>query len=269
MALKIQNSFKPKIPPKTKFGNIHDFLEMLIIKKKKNFEDSKQRFDKYISQESINNTWFHQRQLSDYLDILPVDSKIITKNSFFNFLKTRSKETREELSILDDGIGDGFFLSELKNELNKLNIRNKTTGITLSKSDTENFKKNIANINEVLYTRTEDYVPKKRFDLITSAYGGFNYSFEIIKKEVLLKLAYSLKKGGVLIILFDLDMSLVNLKPKKENPYINYNFISPKEITRFSTTLIQSLNKRGFDAEIKKVSAKNMLQDVLIIKRVK
>jgi SAM-dependent methyltransferase len=141
------------------------------------------------------------------------------------------KYKKKEINVLDDGAGKGYFLSELKEKWNSLKEKKlvsadlKTTAVSLTKTfDVKNidFKK----IGDVL-----NFIPKRKYDLIISVYGGFHYTQAILKKEVLLKYLYSLNKGGVAIFSFNPILLRSNLDKEHR------------------AQVLIALKKRGFKAD--------------------
>ncbi len=120
-------------------------------------------------------------------------------SNFVDFLKKRHLKTKESISVLELGCGEGHFLAGLKKRLNENLIPSKVEGISLVDNTTIENKKHIDRIKSIPVT---EHIATKKYDLIVDFYGAIYFSFSNIvnfKKEIILKYAYALKKGGVLI----------------------------------------------------------------------
>ena len=84
-------------------------------------------------------------------------------------------------------------------------------------------------IDEVVLGPAENFIPEKPFDAIISLFGSIHYTLSSLRKEHLLKFAYSLKKGGLMLIGFE----------PLEEPFS----------TAMRKGIERSFAKRGFEAE--------------------
>lgn len=242
----------PKAPAKKKYGNIFNFL---AEKAKKRITDpiDKKDTDYRVLKKHLKNDWAYCRSFEKYDACFSESIKKATgKEGIMDFLKTRFVETKQPVSVLDDGMGSGYFLKDLKSIALENGIPNITTGITLTELENRYFNENKKHIDNIKYIKTEEFSPKQKYDLITSYYGGFEYTYEHIKKETLLRLAYSLKKGGILCIKFSLAYYL-KFTGK------SFDFIYKLE---------SALRKRGFELINSDIinDANNI---VIVIKRIK
>ncbi len=231
-----------KLKKKKEISNGMVSLQKDLISKKLKDKEVYQRLKKSTENLKINDKsgrYFLNRKFKDYNLIF---SKILN-NEIFNtssvlkqdIISTLSalerKYKKKEINVLDDGAGKGYFLSELKEKWNSLKEKKlvsadlKTTAVSLTKTfDVKNidFKK----IGDVL-----NFIPKRKYDLIISVYGGFHYTQAILKKEVLLKYLYSLNKGGVAIFSFNPILLRSNLDKEHR------------------AQVLIALKKRGFKAD--------------------
>lgn len=166
--------------------------------------------------------------------------------SLFDFLKKRYSLKKESIAVLDLGYGEGHFLAELKKMLKEDRIPSKVEGLSLADNATSENKKLIDKRTNIPAT---EHVLTKKYDLIVDVWGVFSYSFNSIKKELLLKYAHSLKIGGMLV---------TNLEYMKGSPKLEF--------------IINHLKKQGFSAcfyEKNSESSNSHKYNTLIIQRIK
>lgn len=160
-------------------------------------------------------------------------------------LDMAQRHKNRPLRILDDGAGHGNFLAYVKEHLTRKGIRTETTALSLTLF--EELEKQ--NIDRVRVGSSESFVPDKKQDLIISFMGTVLYLPQSICKEVILKHAYSLEKGGILMLATPL-----------------FPFKAQEEAKMFRR-LSDSLEKRGF-----RVIHAGNVEDwigILIIQRIK
>ncbi len=194
--------------------------------------------------------WALNRSVVDYSRLFGQYFKNGLINELLKLAKNKSK-----LNILDDGCGHGFFLKNIKGLLGEKGIDVTTTGITITPTQK---LKNLINdklIDEVYFKPAELFVPTKKYDAIFSVYGSIHYSLKELQKDIVIKYAQALRKGGIMCVGLDID---------------KYQSSKGRDIRG---DIIKSFFKRGFDAEfytneILGSGMNTLPRDVLIIKRV-
>lgn len=118
------------------------------------------------------------------------------------------RNKRMPLEILDEGAGEGVFSSELKEKLRELGVDARITATTLeqpsegaSRLALEKLKRE-KKIDKLVLGYGELFEPKQKYHAIFSMLGSINYTINPFRKDTLLKFAYSLKRGGLLIVGF-------------------------------------------------------------------
>ncbi|MEW6295312.1 MAG: hypothetical protein AB1467_03370 [Candidatus Diapherotrites archaeon] len=246
----------PKKPFKPKARGPAYYVER--VKNKINLQ--REKFDanvKYLQRKNI--TWVKDRSYFDY-------------NSFFyqalgtTIVEALAKMQRKKgkpLIILEDGSGTGRALEELKLRLLEKKVPNKTIALSLFPDDALMARKAGGKIDEVIIGPAEHYVPKKPVDAIISTRGSIAYTAPFIRKDHLLKFAYSLKKGGIMMVNFEVPKEL---KPtKKESFSIQFKKID------FQSTLKgieRAFEKRGFKAKFYP-QTETLNTYILIVRRIK
>lgn len=168
-------------------------------------------------------------------------------------LVAKSKNKRRSLKILDDGAGLGYFLEEIKRKLREKGIACKTTAVSLSEIGGLSSRKRLGQINEVHKGFSEWFLPKEKQDVIFSVFGGFDYSLRALQRNILLKYAHSLNKGGIICIGFAMHFSIT-------------------DVDTFKSRVKETFRKRGFEAEFyhrERVPKEQLPSYVLIIRRIK
>jgi hypothetical protein len=180
---------------------------------------------------------------------------------------------RNPFRILEDGAGHGIGLAGLNEELSRMGITTHTTALTLKTNPQLEKLKQEGAISEIVPGLAEFYIPKKPFDAIISVAGSMTHTPNRITKEHLLKFAYSLKRGGIMLV----DFHPGQLYSK--------NMYSRKNTEKFLSGLENSFRKRGFEAQItfdgqnwrqtnipiwpKPISTPDMPPYMLIVRRIK
>jgi len=157
--------------------------------------------------------------------------KAILGKSIVDALRVIPRKEGTPLTIIHDGIGEkARFSTELKSKLNKLKISSRIIGFSLEPSPEAKAK-----VGTVLWRLVEGpaekHLPKKPVDAIISEFGSIDYAYPKVQKNHLLKLAYSLKKGGILMA------------------GLGGGTIVDK---RFMTGVVKAFQKRGFEARFGK-----------------
>lgn len=252
------------------FSKVSNFFKVNSSKEKPNgmVALQKELIQKKLKQDKIRYSYFEQEAYNrskDRTSGYVLDRNYANYNTIFNRLFSSHKilkrdivhtlrvmayrHKKKKISVLDDGAGKGYFLAQLKEKWNALKKEGKvkasleTTAVTLS-------SKTIAlkNIDEIKKGNVANFLPTKKYDLIISVYGGFEYTIPEIQKEVLLKYCYSLNKGGVGV--FGIEFTLL-----------------PK-----ITSIQNAFEKRGFKFDLmsmKKNIFEKLPSNYLVIERVK
>ncbi len=189
--------------------------------------------------------WNKNKGLQEYNYIF---KSLFKEKNLIEFINANFKH--KKLRIMDEGLGEGKFLQEIKKELQSKYIV-ETTGITIDPSDTKlSSTKNIDHIivnpiERMKYENgTKSIVPDKKQDLIFSTYGGFQYTLDELKKNVLLKTAYSLNKEGCAFITF----TKTDLTLTEPFDYLR-TIIFRKKLNKFYDEVKVAFKKRGFQFE--------------------
>lgn len=128
-----------------------------------------------------------------------VTEKMGLGNSFVNFC-ARQTLSGKPLRILDDGAGNGDLLAGLKKKLNARRIKTETIGISLIRNARLLSRFENQEIDHVHWGIAERYVPRKPVDIIFSIFGSLYHTYKEVGKDHLLKFAYSLRPGGMMIM---------------------------------------------------------------------
>jgi len=151
-------------------------------------------------------------------------------------LKRFKNSKKSKLTIMDEGAGLTRFLTEFKSLLEKRNINSETTAITLTPGvDLKNSKVDI-----LVKQKSQNFKPFKKYDLITSVFGGVFYNISELDKNLILKFSHSLSRNGV--FLFGTN----RLKPLK-------NITVEEHINNIKRTMI----KNGFRLDFKFAPSNN------------
>lgn len=173
--------------------------------------------------------WGVHRRFSDY-DALFSQA---TGKPLVNALAEIPRKNNRPLVVLDDGAGHaGNFLIRLKHKLNAKGIPSKTIAVSLEPSFSLKEARKMNEIDLLRRVPAEFFVPKEPVDAIFSLYGSVHWTLNSLRKTHLLKYAFSLRKGGIM---------LVGFSPLHET--------SPK----FFSGIEKAFAKKGFKAEIKKI----------------
>lgn len=111
-----------------------------------------------------------------------------------------ARKKNNRLRIWEDGPGKGLFGSALKEELERAGIKTHLTATTLDRNSIQASERPF--FDEIHAGRAELFIPKKQFDFIFSTVGSVNYTPRPLRKEHLLKMAYSLTHGGQMFVAF-------------------------------------------------------------------
>ena len=181
---------------------------------------------------------------------------------------------RKSLEIIDDGAGDGRFLKEIKKKLSKAGIKSRTIALSLGGNENLALKRKLNHIDELKLGSAEDFLPEKPADAIFSFLGSISYVEDLVRKEHLLKFAHSLKKGGIMMVGFELQ---TERRESKHGIIARGLSRNPKQYQEIESEtemkgIEKAFYKQGFDA---KFSRSNILTQqgypnwVIIVRRVK
>jgi hypothetical protein len=143
--------------------------------------------------------WRKDRCFLDYNNLFGC----ILNESLYDFL-VRLGRRKKKLSVLDEGAGFGLFLLDLKEMLAKEGIATDTTAVVLKKHTLLDTYQKDGKVDHVYVGRSEFFLPDRKYDVIFSYYGGIHYALSEIKKQILIKYASALNRGGVALIGADL-----------------------------------------------------------------
>ena len=143
-----------------------------------------------------------------------------------------------KMVVVDDGAGQGNALAGIKERLEKLGIGCEAVALAFETSPELEEKVKAGKIDRVVAGPAERFVPKKQVDAVVSYYGSVHYTLEDLKREHLLKFAYSLRKGGLLLVGFD------------SNRGGRVSAEAVFEERRMQRAIVRAFEKRGFRAGV-------------------
>lgn len=190
--------------------------------------------------------------------------------NFADALSTIHK-SNQPMRILDEGAGRGYFLAELKEILKKRGIKTITTALTLHNNPELENSRRAGMINEVVVGNAEFFVPKKPFDAIFSMYGSLGYTLPQLRKEHLLKFAYSLRRGGIMMVGFKfkyegIELSDVN-RGLSGNPKKQRDISKGLSLENEMEGIERTFEKRWFDAKFYSVEGTRSMPNWMLIVR--
>lgn len=175
---------------------------------------------------------------------------------------------KRPLRVFDSGAGKANLLLDLKRVLSNRRVDIRTTALDLSDLPLEYQKDIIRRLQDseltekerldleqkfdkskldlIINARAETFVPKLPQDFVIDFYGGFTYTQPRFRKDLLMKYAESLTKGGIVLVHFEFV----------ENKFVSKNILDPNiggrpvigELTDF-VALEKAFEKRGFKAK--------------------
>ena len=223
-----------------------DYNTKVLFDKSKESSEFK-KFKDYLIDKSVDS-WNTVRRYGDYnyyfKHVLGTDIK--------DYISLKLKN-KKNFSILEDGVGRGFFLNDLKKKFNKNELSKISfDGVVIDKSDV---KKSIAKHIKLHTGLIENIKFTKKYDLMFSLYGSISYT--LFHKDVLLKYLNHLKKGGILFL------GYVDMYAHRR---ITNDFVSELKI---------ALKKRGYEVKYQKFEnllsplANDMPPNMFLIKKIK
>ena len=197
------------------------------------------------------------RDYDDYAKVFgPALTKFFGSRKILKFKKVLELIMRGDKNpvIIEDGAGRGAFLHAIKPKLKRLGISPKTIALALPAegsltTDILKLREESGSIDKVVLGPAELFVPKEKANVIISLVGSMNHTIDEYRKDNLLKFAYSLKRGGLMMVAFAKDT---------HGP-------------GFLEGVKRSFYKRGFDAEFYdfNLGPKDSPKTVLIAVRMK
>ncbi len=195
------------------------------------FSELKKNRKKDSDSNSPGNSWLNNRSFDDYNAVFNHGlNEMGLGNNIADALRKIQKKNNRRLLVLEDGPGRGNFLVSLKELLTRIRVPSKTTGLSLGINFELIKRKNKGLIDELEIKPGEFFVPKKQADVIISNFGSVEYVVNSIKKDHILKLAFSLRKGGIMLAGFN---------------FVNTNNLGSIAMKEIETAFI----KRGFNAK--------------------
>jgi hypothetical protein len=194
---------------------------------KKNLKEEKAEkyhryYIKHLKKTDLSKSWPLNRNLKRYDKFFSYSlQKLRLGNNIFDFLERSYLKKKRKVNVLDLGYGEGFFLSDLKRKLSDKKIPSNLEGLSLVDNSSINTKRNI---NKITNKPATEQVLSKKYDLIVSLNSAINFELTFLKKNLILKYAYALKKGGILLV------NGINTAPRS------------KEL------IVKHLKKQGFNA---------------------
>ncbi|MBU2476507.1 hypothetical protein KKG83_03480 [Candidatus Micrarchaeota archaeon] len=202
---------------------------------------------------------------SDYNDIL----RPAFSTGLLDAIKKIPRRKNRRLRIIEDGAGSGIFSAELKEKLNEAGIPNEITALSLTLTPQLKEKHKTGKIDRIVLGPAEFYVLKQEAGVIISISSSPQYTLYELKKNLLLKFANSLTKGGIFISAFSLGRQIIETRK-----------INGKEITLNERLkgIERTMKKRGFEAKFYPTKEFKMTKEtkpeevppfILVIKRIR
>lgn len=154
------------------------------------------------------------------------------------------------LEIMDDGAGTGKAMEELRKKLSEKGIPARITALSLEPNEWLAKRHDKGIIDELVIGPAERFTPRRKFDAIFSVFGSMEYVADALKREHVLKLAHSLRKGGLMMAVFDLSVS----NPPRSSGITrrqldSVNHRKPFKNRKFLEIVKSQFRKYGFRAE--------------------
>ncbi|MBS3061162.1 MAG: hypothetical protein J4215_01105 [Candidatus Diapherotrites archaeon] len=176
--------------------------------------------------------------------------------------------------VLEDGPGEGFALSDLKKALTKQGIKSHVIGLAAHHLDSLRELKREREIDDVISSKAEFFLPKERVDAVISVFGSTSYTLRALRKNVILKFVYSLNRNGLLLMGFHFssrsETRLATISGGlSEQPVRNRTLSVEQEMKGIE----RAFEKQGFKARFFPVSSHRRVVDlapnwVLIVQRI-
>jgi len=150
---------------------------------------------------SRHRTWVQDRLYGmHYEPVFTFALKRFYKRPVYDLANELAALGKKNLTVLEDGAGQGIFLSDLRTNLRKLGITPRLIGLHAERRNPRLFaRKKIKDIDELNRGLAEYFVPKKPVDVIFSLFGSIYYTPKMHEVDHILKFASSLKPGGIML----------------------------------------------------------------------
>ncbi len=234
-------------------------------KKRKEWRETKDKLEWYSHRDfpTKRTRWESQRSYTKHYNPYfgPALAKFLGKSPSTSLADCIASihKGKGPIRILDDGAGKGLALASLKKKLSQKGIQTETTALTFESDPGLEARQRKGRIDRIVQGRAEFFAPEKPVDAIISLYGSIWYAPKSSMKDHFLKFAFSLKKGGVILVGFD---PIFNFKPTAR---LRGN---PEKIVQ---GIVKALEKRGFKAKVFKrpesLFKENLPHQILIIQR--
>lgn len=153
--------------------------------------------------------WTHDRSYNIYNAAFgPFLADFGLRNDILDSLLLIRRGKKTPLRIFEEGPGEGVAVSKLKQMLSSRRIRARTTVVDMNYKDVLGERKLIGGIDDVVRKKAEFFYPKEKQHAIISLFGPTHYTISDLRKDHVLKLAHSLKPGGVMMVGFSVETPL-------------------------------------------------------------
>lgn len=189
----------PRIAQRSPIKASNHFTRLIksVLDKKHETASHKQYIKSIIERDKVKD-WPITRGLQEYNNCFDVAlKKTGLGTDIFDYLQRRYLKTKEPVTVLDLGGGTGYFLADLKKLFNSQQIPSKLESLSLHDNLSPESKRLIDKKHII---SAVDQKLTKKYDLIVDVFSAINFEFDSVKKNLILKYAYSLKKGGTLLI---------------------------------------------------------------------
>lgn len=189
----------PRIAQRSPIKASNHFTRLIkSVLEKKHEAASHKSYMKILSEKDKFQEWPIKRNLQEYNDCFSVAlQKLRLGKDIPDYLKRRYLKTKEPVTVLDLGGGTGYFLADLKKLFNSQQIPSKLESLSLHDNLSPESKRLIDKKHII---SAVDQKLTKKYDLIVDVFSAINFEFDSVKKNLILKYAYSLKKGGTLLL---------------------------------------------------------------------
>jgi hypothetical protein len=170
----------------------------------------------------------------------------IFKKEIHEVLKDIYDKNRRPLHVVVDGGGrEGIFPSALKTKLNQLNVPSNITVISLKAAKELKDAKTRGEFDVLREGEAEFFVPEQKIDVVISLFDSIHYTMDELRKSHILKYAYSLNKGGIMMVGFGFQDHR-SVLPRKRLPA---EPVPEEELIAERKGIKRAFKKKGFEAE--------------------
>ena len=174
------------------------------IRSNKQTAASWQAYEEELREMSIRQAWHRDRLYEEY-DVIfrgGLSDFFGKKTTIRNVFLMLSNGGKKEITILEDGAGDGKFLSTAKQNLTREGIKCRTIALSLHKNQKLKEAEKRGLIDKAVKGMAEFYLPKKPVSMVVALFGSTAYTLQSLRKDHVLKFALSLEKGGIMMVGF-------------------------------------------------------------------